>query len=71
MKNYTPQPQPEDMAIPTGAIDWVAKGMTTPVKNQLQCGSCWTFSATETIESANLIKGKIHKKFVTRTTRNC
>lgn len=40
-------------------IDWVARRATTPVKNQLQCGSCWTFSATETIESANIIAGKI------------
>jgi len=44
---------------PAQPIDWVARGMTTPIKNQLQCGSCWTFSATETIESANIIAGKI------------
>jgi len=44
------------VATPPKVFDWRSSGKVTDVKNQEQCGSCWAFSATETIESAYMLR---------------
>lgn len=44
-------------AIPLpDSFDWNEKGMVTPIRDQGQCGSCWSFAITKSLESALMIQ---------------
>lgn len=60
----------ENVSIPS-SVDWRQKGAVTNIKNQGQCGGCWSFAAAAGLESLWFLKGNSLESFSEQQLIDC